>query len=77
MSPDGTVIKSRVEKYALVRRFNAGVEITLAVVTPPPGGGTYRRLRGFLLLALFLATKKKSHNRHPGVAFSFDRGKMI
>jgi hypothetical protein len=58
MSPDGTVIKSRVEKYALVRRFNAGVEITLAVVTPPPGGGTYRRLRGFLLLALFLAAKK-------------------
>jgi hypothetical protein len=46
-SPDGGVIKIRVEKYYLVRRFHEVVEIAIAGVTPRPGEGNLRRRRGF------------------------------
>jgi len=77
--PDGAVSKIRVEKYYLVRRLHAVVEIAITGVTPQPGGGNARRRRGFSPSGGLPCRpqEKKSRSMHPGVAISFDHDKML
>jgi hypothetical protein len=68
----------RVGKYYLVRRFHEPVEIALAGVTPPPGGGNALRRQNFSPSggSPGRSQEKKSRPQHPGVAISFDHDKI-